>query len=148
MALLGGHIYGRWAAGATYLTGGFGPKIGWPSVARVTVTSLAPLLASLLPGLPDAHASRIVAALVGAVPSPTPDDDLDALLRAIARMASARGGLPVYPPIAANWDPASLGRICDEIVEAGLDGAMLAGLEQTDAAQRHVISSRLTERLA
>ena len=147
VALLGGHVYGHWATGATYLTGGFGPKIGWPSVGRVTVTSLAPWLRALVPGLPDAGALRIVAALVGADPSPGPDGDLEALLREIARIAPARRNLPVYPPVAATWDAAQLGNICDAIVDAGLDGAMIAGLEQTSEAQRRVIRSRLSARL-
>jgi hypothetical protein len=38
--------------------------------------------------------------------------------------------------------------MCRAIVEAGLPGAMLAGLERTTPEQRAVIRSELTEHLA
>jgi hypothetical protein len=148
VALLGGHVYERWAdAGATYLTGGFGERIGWGSVGRVTAKALGATLAGLVPGLTASQGCEAMASLVGASASATPDDDLDAYLTELSRMAAACGGLPVYPPIAGPPGVDVLARMCDGIVEAGLDGAMLAGLETTTAEQQLTIRSHLSGRL-
>ncbi len=62
-------------------------------------------------------------------------------------MAAAARRLPVYPPIAGPPEPEVLARMCDAIVEAGLDGAMLAGLEATTAEQRRDDPAHLSARL-
>jgi hypothetical protein len=145
VALLGGHVYADWAdAGATYLTGGFGPRIGWGSVGRVTATSLGPQLASLVPGMSPEAGVEIVARHVGADPAATSGNDLDAYLVELERMAAARGTLPVYPPVAGPPEPETLGRMCRGIVDAGLDGAMLAGLESITGEGRRAIRENLT----
>ena len=61
--------------------------------------------------------------------------------------ALMRGGLPVYPPIAGPPDPDTLARMCDGIVGAGLDGAMLAGLETASDDQLRVARKHLSEHL-
>lgn len=147
VALLGGHVYAEWARAATYLTGGFGPTIGWGSVGRVTVTSLGATLGELVPEL-GVHARAVVAALVGARAEADPAGDVDALVEEIHRMTAARGSVPVYPPVAGPPGPAVLARICDAIVDAGLDGAMLAGLEAASPEQLGIIRRGLTGRLA
>jgi hypothetical protein len=147
VALLGGHDLARWARSATYLTGGFGPRIGWGSVGRVASTSLGAALASLVPGL-DPEVGRIaVARLLGAPEDPDPSLDERSARGEFARMAAARPDIAVYPPIPGPPPPDALGRLCDAIVEAGLDGAMIAGLETASAAQRTVLRTRLAERL-
>ncbi|MBX3031023.1 MAG: hypothetical protein KF809_12815 [Chloroflexi bacterium] len=148
VALLGGQRYDRWTTTATYLTGGFGPRIGWGSVGRVTVESLGPALAALVPGMTMEAGMRVVAALVGARAEPDPTTDDDAFVDQVRAMALARGGVPAYPPIAGPPEPARLARMCRAIVDAGLPGAMLAGLERTSPEQRRVIRTELTERLA
>jgi hypothetical protein len=148
VALLGGHQYDRWAASATYLTGGFGTRIGWGSVGRVTAESLGQVLAGLVPGMSVAVAMRLVGSLVGAPSAPDPAGDDEAYLVQLRAMSAARRGLPVYPPIADPTDPIRLARMCRAIVDAGLQGAMIAGLEQTGPEQRAVIRTELTERLA
>jgi hypothetical protein len=148
VALLGGQRYDRWTTSATFLTGGFGPRIGWGSVQRVTTTSLGPILASLVSGMTPEDGMRVVAALVGARPDAAESHDDDAYAAQVAAMALARGGVPAYPPVAGPPEPARLARMCRAIVDAGLPGAMLAGLERTTAEQRAVIRSELTERLA
>jgi len=148
VALLGGQRYDRWAASATYLTGGFGPRIGWGSVGRVTVESLGPVLATLSPGLSIDAAMRVVDALIGADPIPDGAGDDDAYQVQIRAMAAARGDLPVYPPIAGPPEPDRLARMCRGVIDAGLQGAMIAGLESTTDAQRAVIRRELTDRLA
>jgi hypothetical protein len=146
-SLLGGHVYAEWGRTATYLTGGFGPKIGWGSVGRVTATSLGEELGRLVPGLGGCGAA-IVAALVGADPAVDPADDVSALIGEIRRMGAARGSLPVYPPVAGPPTPDVLARIGEAIVDAGLHGAMLAGLESASPAQLAAIRRGLTEPLA
>ena len=58
-----------------------------------------------------------------------------------------RGDLPVYPPIAGSPDPETLARMCQGIVDAGLDGAMVGGLEATTADQRRAIRDNLSKAL-
>lgn len=148
VALLGGQRYDRWTSSATYLTGGFGPRIGWGSVQRVTTTSLGPALAALVPGMSVEDGMRVVAALVGSHPHADETHDDDAYAAQVAALAVARGGVPAYPPVAGPPEPARLARMCRAIIDAGLPGAMLAGLEHTTPEQRAVIRSELTERLA
>jgi hypothetical protein len=148
VALLGGQDLGRWSRAATFLTGGFGPRIGWGSVGRVTAEGLGDALATIVPGLEPAAARRAVAALVGAPLDPDPSLDERTARLEYARMAAVRGTLPVYPPIPGPPPPDALERMCDAIVDAGLDGAMVAGLEASTAAQRRVLRVALSERLA
>jgi hypothetical protein len=148
VALLGGHVYDQWAgAGATYLTGGFTPNIGWGSVGRITATSLGSWLATQVPDTSAAFGARIVAQLIGAGGSLAPLGDLDAYLVELRRMAAVRGALPVYPPIAGPPEPELLARMCDGIVDAGMDGAMLAGLEAISDEQGRVIREHLSGRI-
>lgn len=147
VSLLGGQDLGRWARSATYLTGGFGPRIGWGSVGRVTATSLGEVLASLVPGLEPVAAQATVARLVGAPDDLDPSLDERSTRRELARMAAVRPDVPVYPPIPGPPAPDVLGRLCDAIVDAGLDGAMVAGLESSSSAQRAVLRAMM-ERLA
>ena len=129
VALLGGHVYGRWAdAGATYLTGGFGEKIGWGSVGRVTATCLGRVARG-------ARARDVALGWPRGRRGPRRRRRFRDAGRAtsmrtsreLRRMAAACGGLPVYPPIAGPPGVEALARMCDGIVDAGLDGAMLAG---------------------
>lgn len=148
LALLGGHDYARWTRSATYLTGGFTPAIGWGSAGRITATALGDALAGLVPGLAPADARAAVAGLLGA---PAVDDeasDADAALAAIARMGAVRPDVPVYPPLPAAVDDEALAVRCAAIVEAGLDGAMVAGLEQASPGRRRILRTELAERLA
>jgi hypothetical protein len=146
VALLGGHDYAKWARCATYFTGGFGPKIGWGSVGRVTATALGELLAAFVPGLAAIDAQLAISRLLGA--STDPDLDEASMRREVARMAAVRTYTPVYPPIPGPPPAAALARTCDAIVDADLDGAMVAGLESAGSAQRRVLRESLMERLA
>jgi hypothetical protein len=148
VALLGGQDYARWAQSATFFTGGFGPRIGWGSVGRVAAASLGELLAGMVPGLPIEDAQRTVAHLLGATTDLDATLDEGSLLRELARIAAVRGDIPVYPPIAGPPAPDALARICDAIVEAGLDGAMVAGMEAATPTQRRVLRAQLAEPLA
>jgi hypothetical protein len=148
VALLAGHVYSQWAeAGATYLTGGFTPNIGWGSVGRITATSLGSWLAAQVPDLSETFGAGIVGELIGAEPSLSPDEDLEAYLAEVSRMAATRGTLPVYPPIAGSPDPETLARMCHGIVDAGLDGAMLGALETSTPEQRRAIRDNLSKAL-
>jgi hypothetical protein len=147
VALLGGQDLGRWARSATYLTGGFGPRIGWGSVGRVTAQGLGEALAGLVPGLAVDDARRAVATLVGAPLDADPSLDERSARTEYTRMAAVRGDLPVYPPIPGPPPPDALERTCGAIVEAGLDGAMVAGLETSTPAQRRILRTALAERL-
>lgn len=148
VALLGGHDYARWTRSATYLTGSFGPKIGWGSVGRVASGSLGEALAVLAPGLTADAARLAVAGLLGAEPDADPSLDERSTRRELARMAAVRPDVPVYPPIPGPPGPDVLERLCDAIVDAGLDGAMVAGLEASTARQRQVLRERLMGRLS
>jgi hypothetical protein len=148
VALLGGHDYARWTRTATYLTGGFGPKIGWGSVGRVASASLGDALAGLVPGLTTDVARVVVALLLGAEVDPDPSLDERSTRRELARMAAVRPDVPVYPPIPGPPGPEVLERLCDAIVESGLDGAMVAGLEASTVRQRQVLHERLMGRLS
>lgn len=148
VALLGGHDYTRWTRSATYLTGGFGPKIGWGSVGRVAAASLGEALAGLVPGLTADGARVAVAMLLGAEADPDPSLDERSTRRELARMAAVRPDVPVYPPIPGPPAPEVLERLCDTIVETGLDGAMVAGLEASTVRQRQVLRERLMGRLS
>jgi len=144
VAWLGGHIYSFWhAAGATYLTGGFGPKIGWGSVARVTADSLGAMAEGPLPDVSAAFGRGLVAALVGGGSA----SDLDAYLLELRRIAAMRDGLPVYPPVAGPPEPETLSVMLRGIVDAGLDGAMLAGLDSLSPEQERVIRHDLSTKL-
>lgn len=151
VALLGGHCYPAWAESATYLTGGFGPRIGWGSVAGVTATNLAPWLQGLVPGLERTAAERIVGALLGLTPDEVAVErdgaTVPALLRELHRIGAARLTLPVYPPVPAGFDADGLRTVCRGIVEAGLHGGMFAGLEAFTAEQRRAVRTELTLRL-
>ena len=148
VALLGGHDYAAWTHSATYLSGGFGPKIGWDSVVGVTATSLGQELAALVPGLTDVAALHAVACALGAPgdiePTPTPA----ATRREMMLMAAVRPDVPVYPPLPRPQPTDDLSAACAAIIEAGLDGVMVAGLESSSAAQRRILRQELSERLA
>jgi hypothetical protein len=159
VGLLGGHIYREWARGATYLTGGFGGKIGWSTVGAVTIDNLSPWLVEWAPGLDRGAAARLVANLIG-YDAPSLglrfgangriDDHgqpIRSLLAEFGRMATARGGLPVYPPVAVA-DEAALGTVCRAIADAGLQGAMFSGLERFTGEQRAIVRRELLERLS
>jgi len=60
-ALAGAQAYDRWTCSATYLTGGFGPRIGWGTVARATVDGFRATAPSGVD--PDAVAGLIKRAL-------------------------------------------------------------------------------------
>lgn len=146
VALLGGHSYAAWTRTATYLTGGFGPKIGWSTVTRVTAEGLAALLVEGVPGLMGIEeASASMMALLGA---PDPNEaPVAAFRRELRAMSRLRPGVPVYPPIPAGQSTDSLRAMCQTIVAEGLDGAMLSGLERYDADQRTIIRQELAARL-
>jgi hypothetical protein len=159
VGLLGGHLYQAWASGATYLTGGFGGRIGWSTVGAVTIDHLSPWLCRWAPGLDPALAARVVARLLG---YDTPAlglqfdargrvDDPGLPLRAhrheMRQMAAAAGGLPVYPPVSAGLDADALGEVCRGIIAAGLDGAMFSGLDRLTADLRAVVRRELSSRL-
>lgn len=147
VALLGGHVYSWWAETATFLTGGFGPTIGWGSVGRVTATSLAATLAGAVPGLHADDAGRVVRSLIGTVGGTDPADEQHAYEREVSKMAAAAGDTPAYPPIAGPPEPASLERMCAAIADAGLPGAMLAGLDRATHEQLRVIRTSLSQRV-
>lgn len=151
VALLGGHSYAAWAQSATFLTGGFGPKIGWGSVAGVVTTNLAPWLQRWVPGLERPAAERIVGALLGLAPDEVAAErqgaTIAALLREMRRIGGARLSLPVYPPVPGGFDAADLRTVSQGIVDAGLQGAMFSGLETFTAEQRSVVRTELTLRL-
>lgn len=148
VALLGGHDYAAWARSATYMSGGFGPKIGWGSVVGVTATALGQELAALVPGLSEIRARQVVARALGAPgdvdATPTPA----ATRREMTLMATVRPDVPVYPPMPKQRSNGDLSAACAAIVEAGLDGVMVAGLESSSPEQRRILRKELSERLA
>lgn len=159
VALLGGHLYREWSRGATYYTGGFGGRIGWSTVGGVTIDGLSSWLGSIAPSIDGGVASRLVAHLIGYdQPSlglsfdgmgriDVPDQATLALISEIRRMAGARGGLPVYPPVAGASDLSTLRTICRAIVEADLDGAMFSGLDRFSPEYRALVRVELAERM-
>lgn len=159
VALLGGHLYQDWARGATFVTGGFGGRIGWGTVGTVTIDHLSPWLRAWVPGLDGAAAARLVAHLIG-YDHPFlglrfdsdgrvdgPHQAMMALTSEMQRMAAASGGLPVYPPVSGGTATTALRTICQSIVAAGLAGAMFSGLEQLTAEQRTVVREELADHL-
>jgi hypothetical protein len=157
VGLLGGHIYDRWARGATFFTGGFGGRIGWSTVGAVTIDNLSPWLVAWAPGLEGGTAARVVAHLIGYDPPPLglrfdargrvddPEQPIRSAVAEIAAMAAARGDTPVYPPVAGG-DEALLRAVCRAIAEAGLEGGMFSGLERFTAEQRAIVRRELVER--
>ncbi len=147
MAILGGHDYARWSQVATYLTGGFTEPIGWASVGRVTARTLALVLCDFVPGMRRDEAASVISGLIGAGPDLRRRDDDGRLHGEILRVGALRGETPVYPPIARLGSPDRLKQTCEVIVEAGLQGAMIAGLEAASPRHRAAIRSALTDRL-
>ena len=112
------------------------------------------MLAGLVDGLTPDAASAIVAGLLGSAddhgpaiePNGAADPETRAFLREVGAIAALRGDLPVYPPIASLPSPDTLRAMCRGIVAAGLNGVLIAGLEQFDAERRHIVRTELADR--
>ena len=56
--------------------------------------------------------------------------------------------MPVYVPIAGLTEARTLARICREVADAGLDGALITDVGRTTPEQQAAIRNELTKRLA
>ena len=156
IALLGGHDYAQWAAGADYLTGGssFGGVVGWATTVSSLAGEWAPALCAAVEGLGEAEALGWVYRLFGydRLGLPLSLDGLrnDALpleeifAHEVHKLKAQVGdSLPLYPPVSAHGDPERVRRLCRAVADAGCDGAML-GLDPGKAENLEAVRRALS----
>jgi hypothetical protein len=154
VAALGGHMYNDLGC-LDYLTGGFG-IIGWDSVGLATCREWTRFLCSRWTSLDEGLVLRNLYRMFGyeglSLPEqvkelehPTRALKADVATREIERMARSKPtGPQVYPPISlSSYDEEGVRKVCRAIVGHGLDGVMLAGLEDVSPDWERVLADTL-----
>ncbi len=151
VALLGGHAYDDLAS-LDFFMGGFG-LIGWGNVGLDACREWTRALLYQWPALDERRVLRGLYRLIGyeglALPETVrelehPTNTLLAQVqkREVERLAQARPhGPALYPPVSLpSLDDDGIRTVCTAIVENGLDGVMLGGLEHLPPERMRIIA--------
>ncbi|MCC7352631.1 MAG: hypothetical protein IT330_02655 [Anaerolineae bacterium] len=151
VALLGGHTYGDLAS-LDFFMGGFG-LIGWGNAGPDACREWTRALCRQWPALEERRVLRSLYRLFGyeglSLPETTQglDRPTGALLaqvqkREVERLAQTRPqGPALYPPVnLPSLDDEGVRMVCAAIVENGLDGVMLGGLERLSPERGRILT--------
>ena len=131
VAIFAGQSWRLWARSATYFTGGFGDRIGWPTARAAFESELR--------GIFDQAPAWLATDRSETARDPLAADGTLALGREISRARSFADGRPVYPPIAGVPNPSSMELTFAAIVDGDLDGGLFTDLHRFDASARRAV---------